>query len=36
MKKQISTLYSVVTPTSSTELIAKNGSVSVDRSLVAA
>ena len=36
MKKQISTLYSIVTPVSSTELVAKNGGVSVDRSLVAA
>ena len=36
MKKQISTLYSVVTPKSSTELVAKNGGVLVDRSLVAA
>ena len=36
MKKQISTLYSVVVPTSTTQLVAKNGNSSVEKSLVAA
>ena len=35
MKKQVATLYSVATPASSTQLIAKDGNWSVDRSLVA-
>jgi hypothetical protein len=36
MKNQISTLYSVMTPKFSTQLVAKNGEFTSDKNLVAA